>query len=158
MSAMFTTVERTPGGVRMIDQRKLPLEEIYVDLETPEAVAEAIRDMVVRGAPAIGVSAAFGVALGATQAAAGDSDTFHARMNEVYAFMAAARPTAVNLFWAIERMKRTVLRAREEGADPAAIAERLETEAGLIRDEDLAACRAGGFEHRVQTLWLVSPK
>jgi methylthioribose-1-phosphate isomerase len=128
----------------MIDQRKLPREEIYIDLETPEAVAEAIREMVVRGAPAIGVSAAFGIALGATQAAAGNAAAFHDRMNEVYAFMAAARPTAVNLFWAIERMKRTALRAREEGVDPAGIAQRLEHEAGLIRDEDLAACRAMG--------------
>ena len=144
MPGMFTTVERTSSGVRMIDQRKLPVQEVYLDLETPEAVAEAIRDMVVRGAPAIGVSAAFGIALGATQAADRDGDAFLDRMNELCAFMAAARPTAVNLFWAIERMKRTALRAREEGLEPAGIAERLEREAGLIRDEDLAACRAMG--------------
>jgi methylthioribose-1-phosphate isomerase len=144
MPGMFTTVDRTTEGVRMIDQRKLPTEETYVDLETPEAVADAIRDMVVRGAPAIGVSAAFGLALGATQAADLDPDAFHEKMNEHYARMAAARPTAVNLFWAIERMKRTALRAREEGLQPGAIAERLEREARAIRDEDLASCRAMG--------------
>jgi methylthioribose-1-phosphate isomerase len=144
MPGMFTTVERTPSGVRMIDQRKLPSEEVYVLLERPEQVAEAIRDMVVRGAPAIGVSAAFGIALGATQSAGLDYDGFHTRMNKVYAVMAAARPTAVNLFWAIERMKRTALRAREEGMSPGAIAERLESEAQTIRDEDLASCRAMG--------------
>jgi methylthioribose-1-phosphate isomerase len=144
MLTMFTTVDRTAEGVRMIDQRKLPAEETYVDLQTPEAVADAIREMVVRGAPAIGVSAAFGLALGATQAADHDAGAFHDRMNELYARMAAARPTAVNLFWAIERMKRTALRAREEGLEPGAIAERLEHEARAIRDEDLASCRAMG--------------
>ena len=144
MPGMFTTVDRTPEGVRMIDQRKLPREETYVVFETPEAVSDAIRDMVVRGAPAIGVSAAFGLALGATQAADLDAGAFNERMNEVYARMAAARPTAVNLFWAIERMKRTALRAREEGLGPSAIAERLENEARAIRDEDLASCRAMG--------------
>ena len=141
---MFTTVERSASGVRMIDQRKLPLHEVYLDLVTPEDVAQAIRDMVVRGAPEIGVSAAFGIALGATQASGLDSEAFHARLNAIYARMAAARPTAVNLFWAIERMKRTALRGREEGLSPAAIAERLENEARIIRDEDLAACRAMG--------------
>jgi methylthioribose-1-phosphate isomerase len=141
---MFTTVDRTPEGVRMIDQRRLPTEETYIDLETPEAVADAIREMVVRGAPAIGVSAAFGLALGATQAVSLGADGFHQRMNELYATMAAARPTAVNLFWAIERMKRTALRAREEGVEPGGIAERLEQEARDIRDEDLASCRAMG--------------
>jgi methylthioribose-1-phosphate isomerase len=144
MPAMFTTVERSASGVRMIDQRKLPLHEIYVELATPEDVAQAIRDMVVRGAPAIGVAAAFGIALGATQAAGLDSEAFHVRLNAIYARMAAARPTAVNLFWAIERMKRTALRGREEGAPPAAIAARMEGEARTIRDEDLAACRAMG--------------
>ena len=143
-AGMFTTVERTPRGVRMIDQRKLPAVETYVDLETPEAVAEAIRDMVVRGAPAIGVSAAFGLALGASQAAKLGPASFDQRMDELYARMTAARPTAINLFWAIERMKRAALSGREEGLDNAAIAQHLEEEARRIHDEDLAACRAMG--------------
>ena len=144
---MFVTVERTARGVRMIDQRRLPSEEIYLELDTAEEVADAIREMVVRGAPAIGVSAAFGIALGATQAAQrhpGDDRGFDRRLDEVYARMAAARPTAVNLFWAIERMKRTALRVRDGGKDNAAIAEALEREAHVIHDEDVAACRAMG--------------
>ena len=141
---MFTTVERTARGVRLIDQRKLPTVETYLELKTPEEVAQAIRDMVVRGAPAIGISTAFGLALGATRAVAMDPASFDRRMQELYAFMAAARPTAVNLFWAIEQMKRTALRAREEGLDNAGIAKRLEVEAVRIHDEDLKACRAMG--------------
>jgi methylthioribose-1-phosphate isomerase len=144
MRSMFTTVDRTPGGVRMIDQRRLPGDEVYLDLATPEEVAEAIREMVVRGAPAIGVSAAFALALGATQAADLDPGAFQDRMSRLYALLAAARPTAVNLFWAIERMKRVALSAQEEGCAPREIAERLEHEARRIRDEDLAACRALG--------------
>jgi methylthioribose-1-phosphate isomerase len=141
---MFVTVERTAGGVRMIDQRRLPGEEVYLDLETPEQVAGAIRDMVVRGAPAIGISAAFGIALGAAQASHLPESELDRRLSELYAVMAAARPTAVNLFWAIERMKRVALRGRDEGLENAALVERLEREARTIHDEDLAACRAIG--------------
>jgi len=141
---MFRTVERSDKGVRMIDQRVLPRVETYIDLETPEDVAGAIRDMVVRGAPAIGVSAAFGLAMGATQSAGLSPAEFDRRMDEIYAYMAAARPTAVNLFWAIERMKRVALRARDDGLDNTAIAERLEREAQVVCDEDVASCRAMG--------------
>ena len=141
---MFRTVERTETGVRMIDQRVLPRVETYLDLESPEAVAEAIRDMVVRGAPAIGVSAAFGLAMGATQAVDSSPSAFDRRLAEMNAYMAAARPTAVNLFWAIERMKRVALAARDEGLDNAGVAGRLEEEAQRICDEDLASCRAMG--------------
>src|SRR3984957_20262524 len=83
------------GSVIMIDQRRLPREEVFVTCRTYEEVADAIRTMVIRGAPAIGVAAAMGVALGVQQGA--DFDT-------VCAILAATRPTAVNLFWAIERM------------------------------------------------------
>ena len=89
----------------MIDQRKLPLVETWIDLETPEQVADAIRDMVVRGAPAIGCSAAFGVALGATQAVEKSEEEFDRRMDEIYRVLFEARPTAVNLGWAVERMR-----------------------------------------------------
>jgi methylthioribose-1-phosphate isomerase len=141
---MLHPVMRTESGVRMIDQRKLPREETYVDLATPEAVADAIRDMVVRGAPAIGIAAAFALALGATQAAGLAPAEFDRRMEALYGRLAAARPTAVNLAWAVRRMRGAAERARARGADNAAIAAELEGEAGRIRDEDLAACRTMG--------------
>ena len=141
---MFVTVERAPEGVRMLDQRVLPTREEYLLLKTPEEVAEAIRDMVVRGAPAIGVSAAFGLALGATQAVGLDAGAFDQRMDELCERMAATRPTAVNLFWAIERMRNAARGARQQGKDNAEIARLLEDEAQRIHDEDLESCRAIG--------------
>jgi len=141
---MLTPVERSENGVRMIDQRELPLIETWLELESPEQVAEAIRDMVVRGAPAIGISAAFGIALGATQAAADAGVEFDERLDAIYCFMGKARPTAVNLRWAVERMRRVAGEARAQGFDDRAVAERLEEEARRIHREDLAACRAMG--------------
>ena len=128
----------------MIDQRKLPLVETYVELTSPEEVAEAIREMVVRGAPAIGIAAAFGLALGATQAAEGPPEQFDTRLEHVAQLLAAARPTAVNLSWAVRRLAGVAKRARTEGQGNRSIAERLEHEARCIRDEDLEACRAMG--------------
>jgi methylthioribose-1-phosphate isomerase len=90
------------------------------------------------------VTAAFALALGATQAAAVAPQAFDRRMEELYALLGAARPTAVNLFWAIERMRRAAAEARAAGSDPAGTAALLEAEARSIRDEDLAACRAIG--------------
>ncbi len=130
--------------MRLIDQRRLPKEEVYVEAGTPEAVAEAIAGMVVRGAPAIGVAAAFGIALGATQAADLDGPAFDRRMDEICRMMGRARPTAVNLFWAIERMREAARRARGSGLGPKGAAAALEHEAGRMRDEDIAACRAIG--------------
>jgi methylthioribose-1-phosphate isomerase len=128
----------------MIDQRKLPLVETWLELESPEAVAQAIREMVVRGAPAIGISAAFGLALGATQAARSEPEAFEQRMDELYRTMLDARPTAVNLRWATERMRAVARQSREEGSDNRAVAERLEHEAARIHAEDLEACRSIG--------------
>jgi len=128
----------------MIDQRKLPLVETYVELTSPEEVAEAIREMVVRGAPAIGIAAAFGLALGATQAAEGSPEQFDTRLEQAARLLAAARPTAVNLSWAVRRLSGVAKRARAEGQDNHSIAERLEREAQCIRDEDLEACRTMG--------------
>jgi methylthioribose-1-phosphate isomerase len=99
---MVKTIDWTPAGVVMIDQRKLPRDEVYVTCTTYQEVAAAIRDMVIRGAPAIGVAAAMGVALGMQSAPDGDLD---AAMETICATLAATRPTAVNLFWALERMK-----------------------------------------------------
>ncbi len=141
---MFTPVERTESGVRMIDQRKLPLVETYLDLETPEAVERAIREMVVRGAPAIGISAAFGLALGATQAADQSTEAFDRRMEELYTLMEQARPTAVNLRWAVERIRHVAGAARARGLDNRGVAGALEDDARLIHQEDLAACIAMG--------------
>ena len=141
---MLTPVERTPQGVRMIDQRELPRAEVWVELTRPEQVVEAIRDMVVRGAPAIGIAAAFGLALAATQAAADPSADLDRRLDEVARALERARPTAVNLRWAVERMRAEAARAREAGADDATLAARLERLAREIHGDDIAACRAMG--------------
>jgi len=130
--------------VRMIDQRKLPAVETWLTLKSPGEVADAIRKMVVRGAPAIGISAAFGIALGAEQAVSLDPKGFDRRMEEHYRRLNDARPTAINLAWAIERMRRVAADARSAGQDNAAIAARLETEAKTIHREDQEACVAMG--------------
>src|SRR5205823_6020460 len=100
---MVETIQWTEAGVVMIDQTRLPLEETYVTCRTYEEVATAIRDMIIRGAPAIGVAAAMGVALGVLRAGASDLDGQFAVICDT---LAGTRPTAVNLFWAIDRMKR----------------------------------------------------
>ena len=100
---MIETIQWTDEGVVMIDQTRLPDEEIYVTCRIFRRVAEAIRSMVIRGAPAIGVAAAMGVAIGIAQA---DRAGLDAQMEKISAELAGTRPTAVNLFWAIERMNR----------------------------------------------------
>lgn len=138
----FHTVEWDEAGVVMLDQRLLPGEEVYQTLRTPEEVAEAIRSMVIRGAPAIGVAAGMGIALGAVQAKDLPPDRFHARLDEVCELLAATRPTAVNLFWAIDRMKGIYRGLRE--TRPAQVADRLVEEARLMRKEDEQANRRMG--------------
>ena len=144
MHDMFITVERTPDGVRMIDQRKLPREETYIVFREPEEVAGAIRDMVVRGAPAIGVSAAFGLALGAKDAASFPADRFRERMERLFQLFADARPTAVNLFWAVDKVRAALDAGLAAGRDPAAVAGEIETLAQTVHDDDLESCRAIG--------------
>ena len=134
---MVETIQWTDAGVVMIDQTRLPLEESYVTCRTYEEVAVAIKDMIIRGAPAIGVAAAMGVAIGALQAK--DLD---AEFDGICATLAATRPTAVNLFWAIDRMKR--LYAGLRGQPVEAIRRRLVEEAQLVREEDIAINRAIG--------------
>jgi methylthioribose-1-phosphate isomerase len=136
---MVETIQWTEGGVVMIDQTRLPLEEAYVTCRTYEEVAAAIREMVIRGAPAIGVAAAMGVALGAMYAGGEDLDR---RMETVCDTLAGTRPTAVNLFWAIARMKR--LYATLRGRPAAEIGRALAEEAMRMREEDIAICRAIG--------------
>src|SRR5215510_11973012 len=100
---MIETIQWTDDGVVMIDQTKLPLEETYVTCRTYEEVATAIKDMIIRGAPAIGVAAAMGVAIGVLRASEAELDR---QVETICNTLAATRPTAVNLFWAIDRMKR----------------------------------------------------
>ncbi len=136
---MIETLRWTDKGVEMIDQTRLPHVEEFVLCRDYQEVATAIRDMIIRGAPAIGVAAAMGVALGAQQA--GD-DTFDSEFAEICATLAATRPTAVNLFWGIERMKR--LRESMSGQPLAAVRARLVAEAQIIHDEDIAINRRIG--------------
>src|SRR5215468_2176157 len=113
----------------MIDQRKLPNVEEYPLFRTYQEVAEAIRVMVVRGAPAIGVAAAMGIALGVRDSKASDITGLREEFKRITETLAATRPTAVNLFWAIERMKRCFKETAANGADRATIADRLIHEA-----------------------------
>lgn len=134
---MIKTIEWTEEGVRMIDQRKLPTVEEYPTFRTYEEVAEAIRVMVVRGAPAIGVAAAMGVALGVRKSKAATIEELAADFEVITATLAATRPTAVNLFWAIERMKQTFTRTLRANSSREAIERVLIDEAKAIYDEDI---------------------
>src|SRR5947209_14053221 len=102
---MVKTVEWTDAGVRFIDQTRLPTEEIYVTCRNYREVATAIRDMIVRGAPAIGVAAAMGFALGVRDSKAGNIQDLRLELKDICDTLTATRPTAVNLFWAIRRMR-----------------------------------------------------
>jgi len=141
---MLPTIAREDDVVVMIDQRKLPAQEIYVRCRTAVEVARAIKTMVIRGAPAIGVAAAFGIALGMRKSTATGTQKFAAEFYKTCELMAGTRPTAVNLFWAIERMKRVFAAAAEAGASVGQIQDRLDREAQAIHDEDVASCRAMG--------------
>ena len=131
------TIDWTPAGVVMIDQTRLPRETVYVTCRSYVEVADAIRTMIIRGAPAIGVAAAMGVAIGALQAR-----DLEAEMPVICQTLAETRPTAVNLFWAIERMRKLYESLRGEPLD--AIRERLAREAQQIKLEDIAINRAIG--------------
>jgi methylthioribose-1-phosphate isomerase len=141
---MLPTIVREVDAVVMIDQRKLPAEEIYVRCATAKDVARAIKTMVIRGAPAIGVAAAMGIALGMRKSAATGTQKFAAEFHKVCELMASTRPTAVNLFWAIDRMKQTFAAAAKAGESVEQIKDRLDREAQAIHDEDVASCRAMG--------------
>ncbi len=141
---MIKTVEWTNEGVRMLDQRLLPTEEKYLILRSYEEVADAIKKMVVRGAPAIGVSAAMGLALGANQSVGTSVADLEYDFKFMCKVMEATRPTAVNLFWAIERMRAALLKAKAETRDVGEIKQRLVSEAQAIFNEDIASNRALG--------------
>jgi methylthioribose-1-phosphate isomerase len=141
---MLPTIDWQGDAVVMVDQRKLPGQEIYVRCRSAQEVARAIRTMVIRGAPAIGVAAAMGIALGMKRSTARGTRQFTVDFQKICDMMAATRPTAVNLFWAIDRMKGVFAATAQAGASADEIADRLEVEARAIHDEDVAACRAMG--------------
>ncbi len=141
---MIPTLAWTPEGVRFIDQTKLPLEVSYVLASTYQQVADVIVTMVVRGAPAIGVSAAYGVALGALRTTAATAQEFAPEFEKICACLAGTRPTAVNLFWAIDRMKRLFAERLAAGDTLAQMQENFLAEAHAMYNEDIAACKAMG--------------
>src|SRR5688572_14520923 len=132
---MLPTIEWKDDAVVMIDQRKLPASEVYVSCSTAQEVAKAIKTMVIRGAPAIGVAAAMGVALGMRRSKATGTKQFATEFQKLCDLMAATRPTAVNLFWAIDRMKQAFAVAAQAGATVDEIRRRLDEEARAIHDE-----------------------
>lgn len=141
---MIETVQWTSEGIRMLDQRLLPSQEKYLMLRSYEEVADAIRNMVVRGAPAIGVSAAMGLALGASQSVGMAVDDLEDDFLYMCDVMSKTRPTAVNLFWAIERMRERLTREKARTANIKEIKQALVEEAQQIFTEDLKANRAIG--------------
>ena len=141
---MLPTIAREDDVVVMIDQRKLPAKEIYVRCKTAPEVARAIKTMVIRGAPAIGVAAAMGIALGTRRSTATGTQKFAAEFAKLCDLMAATRPTAVNLFWAIDRMKQSFAAGIQAGESVDQLKDRLDHEASRIHDEDVASCRAMG--------------
>ena len=141
---MIKTVEWTNEGVSMLDQRLLPTEEKYLMLRSYEEVADAIKKMVVRGAPAIGVSAAMGLALGANQSVGTSVADLEFDFRFMCKVMEATRPTAVNLFWAVERMRTALAKAKSETKDVEVVKKRLVAEALAIFNEDIESNRALG--------------
>ncbi|MGA2388581.1 MAG: S-methyl-5-thioribose-1-phosphate isomerase [Candidatus Sulfotelmatobacter sp.] len=139
---MIQTLEWTDQGVRFIDQTKLPTEEVYVTCTTHEQVADVIRTMVVRGAPAIGVSAAMGIALGVKNSKAETVADLKRELDQICELIGKTRPTAVNLFWAIRRMQEKFERVRVRPI--LKIKEDLIEESKRMHAEDIAANQAMG--------------
>jgi len=138
----FYTIEWLEEGVSMLDQRLLPDREAYNLYDDYQGVAEAIRTMVIRGAPAIGIAAAMGVALAAERVSASDFDEFTGNMQPAFKMLASTRPTAINLFWALDRMRRRLegLKGEEIGV----IREALVAESLAIQSEDVETNRRMG--------------
>jgi len=139
---MIQTLEWTDAGVRFIDQTRLPTEEIYVTCRTYGEVATAIRDMIVRGAPAIGVAAAMGVALGVRDSKAQSYAALRSELEQICSTLAATRPTAVNLFWGIQRMRDRFEELASASIDE--IKRALIQQAQHMHAEDIAACQTMG--------------
>jgi methylthioribose-1-phosphate isomerase len=141
---VLPTIEWKDDAIVMIDQRKLPSAEVYVSCRTANDVAKAIKTMVIRGAPAIGVAAAMGIALGMRRSKATGTKQFTTEFQKLCDLMAGTRPSAVNLFWAIERMKRAFAGAAQGGASVDELKNRLEAEARPTHAEDDQSCRDMG--------------
>ncbi len=145
---MFKTIEWTDDGVRMIDQTRLPAEEVYRTCRTYQEVAEAIRSMVIRGAPAIGVAAAMGMALGVKNSCARTVEALRAEFETIAQTISKTRPTAVNLFWAVKRMREVFEKSLAcEGSEAeriTAVKVHLSNEARLILAQDIAVNQALG--------------
>ena len=141
---MLPTMAWQDSDIVMIDQRKLPGAEVYVTCRSVNDVAKAIKTMVIRGAPAIGVCAAMGLALGAQRSKATGTKQFTTEFQRNSDLLAATRPTAVNLFWAIERMKQSFADGALAGESVEQLKARLRLEADRIHDDDVASCRAIG--------------
>ncbi len=139
---MIKTLEWTDDGVRFIDQTKLPTEEVYVTCKDYEEVARAIRDMIVRGAPAIGVAAAMGIAIGVKHAEGDHVAELRRQFNQICDTIGETRPTAVNLFWAIRRMQDRFNQLSE--LPVAQIKQAIVAEAQRMYVEDIAANEAMG--------------
>ena len=141
---MLPTIGWEDGEVVMIDQRKLPVREVYVRCRTAREVARAIRSMVIRGAPAIGVAAAMGLALELRRSTASGTAQLAGEFYRTCDLLAATRPTAVNLFWAVARMKQAFAGSVRAGRSVEEIRETMDAESARIHDEDVASCRALG--------------
>lgn len=133
------------GHLELIDQTRLPTELVTLECRDVETVWEAIKMLRVRGAPAIGIAAAYGVVIGSQASAkADDASAFAARVAEVTSYLAKSRPTAVNLFWALDRMSASAKRRSEAGQSPPQILVELLSEVRAIHEEDRAMCHAIG--------------
>ena len=136
------TVAWAGGAVRLIDQRRLPAELVYLECRTVEELWTAIKELAVRGAPAIGVAAAYGAIMAVWESPAGETSQLLAELQAACDHLATSRPTAVNLFWALERMKRVA--AESVALSPTDFKERLLAEAEAVREEDLELSRRMG--------------
>ena len=134
---MIIPVKWTDEGVEMLDQRLLPTEEKWLMLKTYNDVADGIRDMVIRGAPAIGVSCAYGIALGLKGFVGTNVEDLEEELDYICEVLAKTRPTAINLFWAIDRMKRVFAKAKNEGKSISEIKQIMIDESKAIHDEDI---------------------
>jgi methylthioribose-1-phosphate isomerase len=139
---MIRTLEWTADGVRFIDQTKLPTEEVYVVCRNYQEVADAIRNMVVRGAPAIGVAAAMGIAIGIKQSQAQEISALRNELGQICRRIGETRPTAVNLFWAIRRMQQKFEEVAPQGVQQTKVT--LVAEAQQMLVQDIAANEAMG--------------
>jgi len=141
---MLPTIAWEDGVIVMVDQRKLPAREVYVRCRTAREVGKAITKMVIRGAPAIGVAAAMGLALELRRSRASGTNQLATEFYRACDLLAATRPTAVNLFWAIGRMKRVFAEALRAGGSTDELKVLIEAEANQVHDADVASCRALG--------------